>query len=172
MVPAPFREVIRWTARKLEAHVDRVRFRWPSSWSGTIDGLGPVLFCHATPRSDTEIFTKSTPADVLQPVFHDVTEQAVICGHTHMQFDRKVGAIRVVNAGSVGMPFGEPGAYWLVLGPDVELRQTGYDLSAAAERIRETDYPQAEEFAATCILHPRSEAVMLALYAQAELRSS
>ena len=35
-----------------------------------------------------------------------------------MQFDRMVGKTRVLNAGSVGMPFGEPGAYWLLLGAD------------------------------------------------------
>lgn len=46
---------------------------------------------------------------------------------THMQFDRMIGKTRVVNAGSMGMPFGEPGADWLLLGPDVELRHTNYD---------------------------------------------
>jgi predicted phosphodiesterase len=44
-------------------------------------------------------------------VFEHVRAHVVVCGHTHMQFDRWVGDARVVNAGSVGMPFGEPGAY-------------------------------------------------------------
>ena len=39
-----------------------------------------------------------------------------------MQFDRTIGRMRVLNAGSVGMPFGEPGAYWVVLGPGVQHR--------------------------------------------------
>ncbi len=71
----------------------------------------------------------------------------VVCGHTNMQFDRRVGGIRVVNAGSVGMPFEEPGAYWLLLGPDVQLRHTKYDLAKAADRIRRTKYPHPEDFA-------------------------
>ena len=50
-------------------------------------------------------------------------------------------ASRVVNAGSVGMPFQAPGAYWLLLGPGVELRRTPYDLAAAAARIRATQLP-------------------------------
>ncbi len=87
-----------------------------------------------------------------------------------MQFDRPVGDVRVVNTGSVGMPFGDPGAYWLLLGPDVKLRQTGYDLAQAAERIRATDYPQAEDFAACNILRPPSERETLDLFNQAELR--
>ena len=90
----------------------------------------------------------------------------VICGHTHMQFDRTIGPVRVVNAGSVGMPFGEPGAYWLLLGPTVELRKTTYDLEAAAERVRKTTYPQAEEFASRNILQPPSEEQMLEAFAR------
>jgi predicted phosphodiesterase len=32
-------------------------------------------------------------------------------GHTHMQFDRQAGRYRLINAGSVGMPYGQSGAY-------------------------------------------------------------
>ena len=87
-----------------------------------------------------------------------------------MQFDRMVGRIRVVNAGSVGMPFGEPGADWLLLGPDVQLLHTRYDLTKAAERIRDTTYPQAQDFAARYVLQPPSEREMLEVFARAELR--
>jgi hypothetical protein len=87
-----------------------------------------------------------------------------------MQFDRKVGTTRVVNAGSVGMPFQPPGAYWLRLGPGVELRKTAYDLEAAAERVRKTKYPRAEDFAANNILHPPSEEQMLEAYSRVGLK--
>ena len=94
----------------------------------------------------------------------------VVCGHTHMQFDRMVGTTRVVNAGSVGMPFGEPGADWLLLDPDVRLRHTRYDFLSAADRIRRTSYPQADDFAARSILHPPTEEETLAAFSQAELK--
>jgi len=81
-----------------------------------------------------------------------------------MQFDRRVGHTRVVNAGSVGMPFGEPGADWLLLGPDIQFRHTAYDLAHAAERIRITDYPQAQDFAARNILNPPTEQEMLEIF--------
>ncbi len=87
-----------------------------------------------------------------------------------MQFDRMVGRTRVVNAGSVGMPFGKPGADWLLLGPTIELRHTNYDLAHAAERIRKADYPQAEEFIARNLLQPPSEEEMLKLFARVELK--
>ena len=87
-----------------------------------------------------------------------------------MQFDRTIGQTRVVNAGNVGMPFQEPGAYWLLLGPDVQLRRTAYDLAKAAERIRGTEYPQAEDFAAHNILQPPSEAAMLEAFTKVPLK--
>jgi predicted phosphodiesterase len=160
-VPAPFRELIRWSARQLEPEQQQSMSRWPPTVRVAIPELGDVLFCHATPRSDTEIFTRLTPEERVAPVLAGVDAPLVICGHTHMQFDRMVGWIRVVNAGSVGMPFGDPGAYWLLLGPDVQLRCTTYDLAAAADRVRRTSYPQAEEFATRDILKPRTEREML-----------
>ena len=99
-------------------------------------GLGSVLFCHGSPRSDEEIITAVTPDERLGRILAGVGEPVVVCGHTHHQFDRAAHGIRVVNAGSVGMPYeGRPGAFWAMLGPDVELRSTAYDLDAAAAAI-------------------------------------
>jgi len=162
-LPEPLREVVRWTARQLHPDYEQVLASWPKTLRLPIRGLGEVLFCHGTPRSETEAFTRLTPEDRLLPVFEGVGVPYVVCGHTHMQFDRTIGRIRVVNAGSVGMPFGQAGADWLLLGPDVQLRHTSYDLIRAAERVRETHYPQAHEFAAS-ILQPPSEAEMLELF--------
>jgi hypothetical protein len=80
-----------------------------------------------------------------------------------------IGRTRVVNAGSVGMPFGEPGAFWVLLGPDVQLRHTTYDLAQAAERIRATPYPEAQK-AAQDVLQPPSESEMLEALSKAELK--
>src|SRR6185295_8776275 len=144
---------------------------WPLTQTLAIDGLGEVLFCHATPRNDTEIFMSTTAQERLAPVFAGVTAPIVVCGHSHMQFDRTVGSIRVLNAGSVGMPFEEPrGAYWLLLGPDVQFRRTDYDFEQAAALIRQTGYPQVETMAVRYVLNPPSAAATRAAYAHAELR--
>ena len=162
-------EIYRWTAAQLQPEFEPVLARWPKTLQLEIDGLGQVLFCHSTPRSETEAFTRLTAEDRLLPLFEPLQVAVVVCGHTHMQFDRRVGRTRVVNAGSVGAPFGEPGAYWLLLGPDVQLRRTAYDFAAAAERIRDTGYPQAEEFAVQSVLAPPSEETMLEVFAPFEL---
>jgi putative phosphoesterase len=169
-VPGPFRAVMRWVAEELQPEDERLLASWPPTLRVEIRGMGEVLFCHATPRNDTEIFTRLTPEERLLPIFEGLGVPVVVCGHTHMQFDRRVGGVRVVNAGSVGMPFGEPGADWLLLGPGVELRHTPYDLATAAERIRGTRYPQAQDFAARNVLQPPSEAEILEVFSKAELR--
>lgn len=70
------------------------------------------------------------------PIFDRLGVNAAVCGHVHMQFDRRLGATRVVNAGSVAMPFDAPGAYWLLLDSVIELRRTDYELEKAAELPR------------------------------------
>jgi len=138
-----------------------------------VDGLGPVLFCHGTPRSDEEIITRSTPVERIVPALAGVRAKTVICGHTHMQFDRPIGSQRLVNAGSVGMPYeGQPGAYWALLGPGVELRRTAYDVEQAALRIMATGFPDAEEFSrANVLVSPRPEDAIRVFEAMAQGRS-
>jgi putative phosphoesterase len=169
-IPEQAREAMRWAASQLDASEARTLASWAKTLPMPIDGVGNVLFCHATPRNENECFTRNTPEERLVPIFEGHGASLVVCGHTHMQFDRTVGSVRVVNAGSVGMPFGEPGAYWLLLGPDVHLRRTSYDLARAAARMRETTYPDAANFAERFVVHPASEATMLEIFSRAELR--
>jgi putative phosphoesterase len=169
-VPEPYRESMRWNADQLRPEDAERLARWPLTIRLDVDGLGEVLFCHATPRNDTEIFTRLTPDEPLLGIFGGLGVSIAVCGHTHMQFDRTIGGVRVINAGSVGMPFGDPGAYWLMLGPGVQLRRTSYDLADAAQRIRSTGYPKADEFAARNVLQPPTEKEMLDAFMNAELK--
>jgi putative phosphoesterase len=168
-VPAKHRRATGWIAERLPAEHVRFIENWPATYRVPPSGQCRILFCHATPRNDTEIFTRLTVEAKLRPVFQDADAPLVVCGHTHMQFDRMVGDVRVVNAGSVGMPFGEPVACWLLLAPQVELRQTPYDLPMATEAICATTYPDSAEFVEQYILHPPSEEQMLEVFARAEL---
>jgi putative phosphoesterase len=111
-----------------------------------LGGLRRVRFCHGAPGSDELTITRLTPNERLRELLAGVEEHVVVCGHTHLQFDRVVDGIRVVNAGSVGAPYeAESGAYWAVLGDDVEFRRTAYDVEAAVATIAATGYPRAAE---------------------------
>ena len=143
----------RWSAAQLA----RGQRAWLAALSDTqsvdVDGLGPTLFCHGSPRSDEEILTAISSELRVAEAVAGVAEQIVVCGHTHVQFDRAAAGKRLVNAGSVGMPYESlPGAYWALLGPGLELRRTDYDGEAAAETIRATGFPDAGEFAEENVL--------------------
>jgi predicted phosphodiesterase len=136
-----------WCATQLSRHQRDFLASFSKTVELRVDGLGRVLFCHGSPRSDEEMMTSQTPDVRLRELTAGVEAGVVVCGHTHMPFDRTVGGVRVVNPGSVGMPYGEPGAFWALLGPGLELRRTDYDREAAAARIRQSAWPGAEEFA-------------------------
>ena len=170
IIPEYFRPSMLWNAAQLTSADERIIDGWPLTHRLTIDGLGDVVFCHATPHNDVDIFTPATAEEKLRPIFDPLGADLVICGHVHMQFDRRVGSSRIVNAGSVGMPFDEPGAYWALLGPAVELRRTAYDLAAAAGRVRRGAYPLSEDFASKSILAPPSRQSMIDAFAKTELK--
>jgi putative phosphoesterase len=87
--------------------------------------VGDVLYCHASPRNDVDIFTERTPEDRIAFLFDRLDVGTVVCGHTHTQYERKVEGVRLINAGSVGMPYeDEPGAFWLL---DLAHRRTSYE---------------------------------------------
>jgi putative phosphoesterase len=166
-VPQAFRPVIRWNAEQLDPAHQHWLSTWPKTITLEVAGLGSVLFCHATPHNENDIFTRLTPDDRLMPLFEGLPATVVVCGHTHMQFDRKIERTRIVNAGSVGMPFGQSGADWLLLGPDIQFRHTAYNLAQAADIVCRTNYPQAQDFVARNILNPPTEQEMLEIFTRA-----
>jgi predicted phosphodiesterase len=120
---------------------------WPATVELEVDELGRVLFCHATPRSDVEIVTRLTPDHDVAEAFAGARTDVVVCGHTHVQYDRRIPAAgRLVNAGSVGLPYqGRQGAFWATIGPEVELRRTSYDVEAALASLSGAGFPGAAE---------------------------
>ncbi|MFJ7043859.1 YfcE family phosphodiesterase [Streptomyces sp. JV178] len=109
----------------------------PRTRTLAVRGLGPTLFCHATPRDDEEVvLVDSRPArwtEVLADVPAEV--RTIVCGHTHMPYTRLAEGRLIVNPGSVGMPYGRPGAHWALLGPGVDLRTTSFDIPTAVARL-------------------------------------
>jgi putative phosphoesterase len=129
---------------------------WPLTLELAIDGLGSVLVCHSTPASDDPIYTRITPDDELVALLGSVDADVLICGHTHMQYDRTLApGLRIVNPGSVGMPYeGKRGAFWALLGSEVAFRHTEYDVEEAVERIRSTGAPDIDEQLIGYLLEP------------------
>jgi len=112
-----------------------------------VDGLGATCFCHGSPRSDEECVTERTPAERVREFMAGREERVVVTAHVHVQYDRTVEGVRLLCPGSVGLPYEGRGggAYWALLGPDVELRRTEYDVKAAVAQMRATDDPRGEQ---------------------------
>jgi predicted phosphodiesterase len=136
----------RWAAAQITKHQRDFLDGFSGSMALEIEGLSSTLFCHGSPRSDEEIITAKTPGPRLRGALAGVDQRLVVCGHTHMQFDRSWGDFRIVNAGSVGMPYeGRPGAYWALLGPEVKLRRSDYDYEEAAELFSASGFPGVDD---------------------------
>ncbi len=136
-----------WVVKQLEDRHREFIAGLPETVELDVDGVGRVLFCHGSPRSDEEMILRTTPDEWLRDMLQDVSADVVVCGHTHMQFDRVVDGIRVVNAGSVGLAYGAPGAHWLLLGTGIEHRRTPYENDAFADRVEALEWPLAARFA-------------------------
>jgi putative phosphoesterase len=121
---------------------------WPLTRELQVEGLGRIVFCHATPTSDDAMVTRVTPDDAVAAALSGVEADVVVCGHTHVQFDRRLpSGLRVVNAGSVGVAYEHvPGAYWALVGPDVALHRTDYDTEEIAEQVVASGFPGADEW--------------------------
>jgi len=142
----------------LDAHSrDDVAFTRPfeHAHSVEIDGLGTTYFTHGSPRSDEELLTAGTPEERVAAATVGIAERVLVTGHTHSQYDREVAGVRAINPGSIGMPYEERhGAYWAILGADVELRRTEYDLDEAVLRLRSSGMPDPEPLVENLLTPP------------------
>jgi predicted phosphodiesterase len=156
-----------WAARQLRADQVELLAGLPLTVTLDVAGLGPTLFCHATPRDDEEVVLVDSPLDRWTTVFASVPDEVttVVCGHTHMPFARLAHRRLVVNPGSVGMPYGGAGGHWALLAGGVTLRRTHFDLDAACARIAaESGYPDAAEWADYFVRSAASDADALRVF--------
>jgi putative phosphoesterase len=158
-------EPTRWCAERLtQDERDRLD-AWPGSVELDVDGIGRVLFCHASPYDDEAGFTEATSEEVAAPLLAGVEADLVLCGHTHAQFDLRFGGVRVVNAGSVGMPAeGRRGAFWALLGPEVELRRTDYYVDAALPLLLDSGFPLAHRLFGASLGDPLPKSARIEWY--------
>ena len=127
--------------------------------------LDGVLFCHATPRDDEELVTRISAPARWAEVLNGVTHPLVVAGHTHQQDDRTVGAVRFVNAGSVGLPYeGDGAARWAwIEDGEPTLNHTNYDAAAAGRRILAAGWPDERSIAAA-LTDPMAPAAITELF--------
>jgi putative phosphoesterase len=157
-----------WGAAQLTPIHQQLLERMPETVTLEVDGFGPVLFCHATPRDDEEVVLVDSRADRWSEVLAGVPAEVatVVLGHTHMPFTRLVDGRLIVNPGSVGLPYGRAGAHWAVLSDGgVTLRRTLFDVD---EFVRETAaasaLPGVEGWLESFVRSPASDLDAIAIF--------
>jgi putative phosphoesterase len=141
-------EVLAWVRDRLSAEQIAFLHGLPPTLELEVDGVGRVLFCHATPQNDVDVFTERTPEERVAPQFARLGVDLVVCGHTHMQFVRPIADVTVVNSGSVGMSYEDvPGAYWLLLGPRIESQRTEFAPDTGEYPVEWPSVPREEAIA-------------------------
>lgn len=169
---SPAVEVSGFCANQLRPDQLEWMMRLPLTETIEILGLGPVLFCHASPRSDEEILTPRSSDERIREAAGEV-KGIIVCGHTHVQFDHDIGDIRLVNAGSVGMPYEDvPGAYWTLFDTDITPRRTSYSVEEAVISINESGCPHAKEFFVDTLINSPGREDALEHFAQRAAKQS
>ena len=128
-----------WAAAQLRSDQVELLDGLPHPVTLQLDGFGDVAFCHGTWRDDDEVVLVDTRLDRWAEVLDGLPVQTmtVVCGHTHMPYIRLAHGRLIVNPGSVGMPYGRPGAHWALLSRGaVTLRRTLFDIERARAEIR------------------------------------
>jgi predicted phosphodiesterase len=162
-------EIDLWAAQQLSAEHVALLADLPHPVTLDVEGFGPVVFCHGTPRDDDEVVLVDTRLERWAEVFAELPDavQTVVCGHTHMPFTRLVDRRLVVNPGSIGMPYGRAGGHWALLrGGGITLRRTNLDIDAAIARVvAESDYPDRQAWADDYLRATSSDATALTSFA-------
>lgn len=142
---------IAWSnAHVTDAHKRYLR-NLPMTMQITI-GKSNVLLVHGSPRKINEYLYEDRPESSVQRLFDSTGADIIICGHTHLPYDRTLtSGKRLINAGSVGKPKDNDNrAGFLLLTEDdgeikAEMVRVAYDVETAVSLIHATDMPN--EFA-------------------------
>ncbi len=116
-----------------------------------VDAYGHVIGFHAIPGDDESAALRPDSADEeASDALLDRAGRLALCGHTHLAMDRQLGSWRVINPGSVGLSFGNPGqAEWALLewkdgALSVDLRRLPYDVEATLRTWERLGYPEMD----------------------------
>jgi predicted phosphodiesterase len=84
-----------------ELILQRIR-RLPTHVRVPLEDGGELLLVHGAPIDPGEAITHDMPDDEINALLGDDPADVVVCGASHVPFDRMIGGVRVINVGSVG----------------------------------------------------------------------
>ena len=134
-----------WTRRRTTA--ENKAFLQELPLQIRLEGRRPyLLLVHGSPRKINEYLYQDRPEASFERIAKLAGTDVLLFGHTHLPYTKTINSMLFVNAGSVGKSKdGDPRGSYAILNTGgrtkVEIRRVRYDVSAAADAIRETDLP-------------------------------
>ena len=140
---------LRWTQRVVTAENKAWLRDLPRELRFDLEGRR-ILCVHGSPRRINEYLYENRPEASLARMLDDLEADVMLCGHTHLPYQRRVGSIDLINVGTAGRPKdGDPRVGYALIEIGDEIKATfpklAYDVEAAAQAIERTDLPH--EFA-------------------------
>lgn len=148
-------ESYNWTRSRVsaatKAYLRGLPFRLDIRPAGGHAGGPRLILVHGTPTLNTLYWTEDRPDRFCLEMADKAGARAgdvIAFGHTHRPWQRTIGGIRFINAGSVGKPKdGDPRAGYVLVtfhGGDntVEFIRVDYDVESAAAAIIEAGLPE------------------------------
>jgi putative phosphoesterase len=153
-------EIENWCAAQID-EADRTFLRtFKPTIELNVEGL-KILAYHGSPKSFNDPITGTTPDETLRPYFENTEADLYMGGHTHEQFIRRHFTKRVMNPGSVGLPFvsnlgsnagvnlgvAEYAILEVIQGePNVTFRRVRYDVGRLEQAAKASGMPHVENW--------------------------
>src|SRR5690242_11826637 len=90
----------RWMVEQHDAAMRALLAEFPATVELEVEGLGDVLFCHGSPRSDEELVTVETPESRLVDAIAGTSADVIATAHTHVRYERELLGRTLFNPGS------------------------------------------------------------------------
>jgi predicted phosphodiesterase len=108
---------------------------------------------HGTPKSNNDILDSRRSDEEINVIVKDIEEDIILCGHSHHSFYKEINGKKIINVGSVGLPFdGIPKASFIVLDirknkeMGIEFKRVDYDIESNLIIAEEKELPFIEKY--------------------------
>ncbi|HTY81991.1 MAG TPA: metallophosphoesterase family protein [Dehalococcoidales bacterium] len=140
--------VVVWTAKNLKKTSRQYLKDLPESIEEELPGGHKLLVVHGSTISNDDDIYPSITANGLKTKLKSARPDILVCGHTHIPFIKRVGAMLVINCGSAGHPVdGDPRPAYAILSIEgaktsASIVRFAYNVKKVVVALKKTSLPK------------------------------